>query len=105
MSWVLRGPAQRFEPREWFAGPGVVELALAGDIGAIRYVEPRPLVCTAPRVTVRSGPDAAAEAGQASRAEPPPTATTAVRDRFSTYSARRWARAAFQIGQHGGVDV
>ncbi|MCM0032244.1 C40 family peptidase [Sandarakinorhabdus limnophila] len=62
MSWVLRGPAQRFEPREWFAGPEVVELALAGDIGAIRYVEPRPLVCTAPRVTVRSGPDAAAEA-------------------------------------------
>ncbi|OYZ14620.1 MAG: hypothetical protein B7Y35_12980 [Sphingomonadales bacterium 28-64-96] len=62
MSWVLKGPAQRFEPREWFAGPEVVELALAGDIGAIRYVEPRPLVCTAPRVTVRSGPDAAAEA-------------------------------------------
>lgn len=62
MSWVLRGPAQRFEPREWFAGPEVVELALTGDIGAMRYVEPRPLVCTAPRVALRSGPDAAAEA-------------------------------------------
>ena len=62
MSWVLKGPAQRFEPREWFAGPEVVELALAGDVGAVRYVEPRPLVCTSPRVAVRSGPDAAAEA-------------------------------------------
>jgi cell wall-associated NlpC family hydrolase len=62
MSWVLKGPAQRFEPREWFAGPEVVELALAGEIGAVRYVEPKSLVCTAPRVTVRSAPDAAAEA-------------------------------------------
>ncbi|WP_156255842.1 C40 family peptidase [Sandarakinorhabdus oryzae] len=62
MSWVLRGPAQRFEPREWFAGPEVVELALAGEIGAVRYVEPKALVCTAPRVTVRSAADAAAEA-------------------------------------------
>lgn len=62
MSWVLKGPAQRFEPREWFAGPEVVELALAGDIGAVRYVEPRALICTVPRVTVRSQPDAAAEA-------------------------------------------
>ncbi|OYQ30018.1 hypothetical protein CHU93_07385 [Sandarakinorhabdus cyanobacteriorum] len=62
MSWVLKGPAQRFEPREWFAGPEVVELALAGDVGAVRYVDPRPLTCTAPRVTVRSAPDAAAEA-------------------------------------------
>jgi hypothetical protein len=61
VSWVLKGPAQRFEPREWFAGPEVVELALAGDIAAVRYVEPRPLVCTAPRVMLRSGPDAAAE--------------------------------------------
>jgi hypothetical protein len=58
----LRGPAQRFEPREWFAGPDVVELGLAGDVGAVRYVEPKLLVCTAPRVTVRGGPDAAAEA-------------------------------------------
>ncbi len=62
MSWVLKGPAQRFEPREWFAGPEVVELALAGDVGAMRYVEPRGLVCTAPRACVRSSPDAAAEA-------------------------------------------
>ena len=62
MSWVLKGPAQRFEPREWFAGPEVVELALAGDVGAVRYVDPRPLVCTAPRLAVRSAPDAAAEA-------------------------------------------
>lgn len=62
MSWVLRGPAQRFEPREWFAGPEVVELALAGDVGAVRYVEPRALVCTAQRTAMRSGPDAAAEA-------------------------------------------
>lgn len=62
MSWVLRGPAQRFEPREWFAGPEVVELALAGDVGAVRYVEPKLLTCTAPRVMMRNGPDAAAEA-------------------------------------------
>jgi hypothetical protein len=62
MSWVLRGPAQRFEPREWFAGPEVVELGLAGEIGAVRYVEPRALVCTAPRVAVRNGPEATAEA-------------------------------------------
>jgi hypothetical protein len=62
MSWVLKGPAQRFEPREWFAGPEVVELALAGDVGAVRYVDPRPLTCTAPRLTVRSAPDAASEA-------------------------------------------
>jgi hypothetical protein len=62
MSWVLKGPAQRFEPREWFAGPEVVELALAGEIGSVRYVEPRPLVCTAPRVALRNGPDATAEA-------------------------------------------
>ncbi|WP_313670822.1 C40 family peptidase [Sandarakinorhabdus sp.] len=62
MSWVLKGPAQRFEPREWFAGPEVVELALTGEIGAVRYVEPRALVCTAPRVAVRSGPEATAEA-------------------------------------------
>ncbi len=62
MSWVLKGPAQRFEPREWFAGPDVVELALAGDIGAVRYVEPRPLVCTAARTPLRRAPDGAAEA-------------------------------------------
>jgi cell wall-associated NlpC family hydrolase len=62
MSWVLRGPAQRFEPREWFAGPEVVELGLAGEIGAVRYVEPRALVCTAQRVALRKAPDAAAEA-------------------------------------------
>lgn len=62
MSWVLKGPAQRFEPREWFAGPEVVELALAGDVGAMRYVEPRGLVCTAARTAVRYAPDAAAEA-------------------------------------------
>lgn len=62
MSWVLKGPAQRFEPREWFAGPEVVELALAGDIGAVRYVEPRPLVCTAARTPIRSAPEPRAEA-------------------------------------------
>lgn len=62
MSWVLKGPAQRFEPREWFAGPEVVELALAGEIGAVRYVEPCALVCTAPRVAVRNGPETTAEA-------------------------------------------
>ena len=62
MSWVLKGPAQRFEPREWFAGPDPVELALAGEVSAMRYVEPRGLVCTAARVTVRSAPDAAAQA-------------------------------------------
>ena len=62
MSWVLKGPAQAFDAREWFAGPDIVELALAGDIGAVRYVEPRPLVCTAPRVAMRRAPDAAAEA-------------------------------------------
>ena len=62
MSWVLKGPAQRFEPREWFAGPEVVELALAGDVGAMRYVEPRGLVCAAARTAVRSAPDATAEA-------------------------------------------
>lgn len=61
MSWVLKGPAQRFEPREWFAGPEHVELALAGDIAAVRFVEPRPLVCTQPRVMLRSGPAADAE--------------------------------------------
>lgn len=62
MSWVLRGPAQCFEPREWFAGPEVVELALSGEIGAMRYVEPRPLVCTAPRVAIGKAPEARAEA-------------------------------------------
>lgn len=62
MSWVLKGPAQRFEPREWFAGPDVVELALAGDVGAMRYVEPRALLCTAARTAVCSAPDAGAEA-------------------------------------------
>lgn len=62
MSWVLKGPARRFEPREWFAGPDVVELALAGDVSAMRYIEPRALTCTAPRVAIRSGPDAAAAA-------------------------------------------
>lgn len=62
MSWVLKGPAQRFDQREWFAGPDVVELALAGEIGAVRYVEPRPLTCIQPRVTLRRLPDATAEA-------------------------------------------
>lgn len=62
MSWVLKGPAQRFEPREWFAGPDVVERALAEDIGAMRYVEPRELVCTAARVPLRRDADAASEA-------------------------------------------
>jgi len=62
MSWVLKGPARRFEAREWFAGPDVVELALAGDISAMRYVEPRTLICSLPRVPLRSAPDAAAEA-------------------------------------------
>ena len=62
MSWVLRGPAERFDAREWFAGPEVVERALAKQIGAMRYVEPRLLVCTAPRATVRTTPDASAEA-------------------------------------------
>lgn len=62
MSWVLKGPAQHFDPREWFAGPEHVELALAGDIAAVRFVEPRKLVCTAPRVMLRSAPAANAEA-------------------------------------------
>jgi hypothetical protein len=62
MSWVLKGPAQRFEPREWFAGPDVIELALAGEIGSVRYVEPRTLMCTAPRVALRKAPDRSAEA-------------------------------------------
>ena len=62
MSWVLKGPAQRFEPREWFAGPEVVECALAGDIGAMRYVEPQALLCTVPRLPMRKAPDAGAEA-------------------------------------------
>jgi cell wall-associated NlpC family hydrolase len=62
MSWVLKGPAQQFEPREWFSGPDMVELGLAGEIGSVRYVEPRALVCTAPRLTLHKGPDAAAEA-------------------------------------------
>ncbi len=62
MSWVLKGPARRFEAREWFAGPDVVERALAGDISAMRYVEPRLLVSTLSRVAVRSAPDRAAEA-------------------------------------------
>lgn len=62
MSWVLKGPAQRFDAREWFAGPDVVELALAGEVGAVRYVDPRPLVCSAPRVPLRAAADAAAPA-------------------------------------------
>ncbi len=62
MSWALKGPARRFEPREWFAGPDVVERALAGDISAMRYVEPRALVCTAPRLPIRDAPDPAATA-------------------------------------------
>jgi hypothetical protein len=62
MSWVLKGPAQRFEPREWFAGPDHVELALAGEIAAVRFVDPRPLVCTVPTMMVRRAPNADAEA-------------------------------------------
>jgi hypothetical protein len=62
MSWVLKGPARRFEPREWFAGPDVVERALAGDVSAMRYVEPRSLVCIAARTAVRSAPEPRAEA-------------------------------------------
>jgi hypothetical protein len=62
MSWVLKGPAQRFEPREWFAGPEHVELALAGDIAAMRFIEPRQLICTAPRLMLRTAPHAQAEA-------------------------------------------
>lgn len=62
MSWVLKGPAQRFEPREWFGGPEMIELALAGEIGSVRYVEPRRLVCTAPRVALCGKADTAAEA-------------------------------------------
>lgn len=62
MSWVLKGPAQRFEPREWFAGPDVVERALADEIGAMRYVEPRTLACVVPRATIRREADAGAEA-------------------------------------------
>jgi hypothetical protein len=62
MSWVLKGPARFFEPREWFAGPDVVELALAGDVSAMRYVEPRTLRCTVPRVMLRGAPDATATA-------------------------------------------
>lgn len=62
MSWMLQGAAQRREPREWFAGPEHVELALAGDIAAVRFVDPRLLVCTAPRVMLRSAPAAEAEA-------------------------------------------
>ncbi|WP_353198303.1 NlpC/P60 family protein [Sandarakinorhabdus sp.] len=61
MSWVLKGPAQRFEPREWFAGPEHVELALAGDVASMRFIEPRQLVCTAPRVMLRAAPGAQAE--------------------------------------------
>jgi hypothetical protein len=62
MSLILRGPAKHFDAREWFAGPDVVELALAGEVGAVRYVDPRPLVCTVPQVMLRAAPDAAAPA-------------------------------------------
>jgi len=54
MSWVLKGPSVKLDARRWFAGPDVVELALAGTVGAMRYVEPLPLMCVAPRVAMRS---------------------------------------------------
>jgi cell wall-associated NlpC family hydrolase len=62
MSWVLKGPAKAFDKREWFAGPDVVELALAGEVGAVRYVEPLPLMAAVPKVMMRGQPSLDAEA-------------------------------------------
>jgi cell wall-associated NlpC family hydrolase len=58
----LRGPRPRLDPRLHIARPGLVDIALAGEVAAARYTVPLAMVCAAPQVAMRGQPDAKASA-------------------------------------------
>ncbi len=58
----LTGPRPRLDPRRHIARPDLIDIALAGDVAAARYVAPVARRCSVPRTAMRKTGDAAAVA-------------------------------------------
>jgi len=58
----LTGPRPKLDPRRHIARPDLVDIALAGDVAAARYVAPVMMRCAVPRTAMRKTGDAAAVA-------------------------------------------
>ena len=58
----LTGPRPPLDPRRHIARPDLVEIGLAGEVAAARYVAPVALRCAVPRIALRAAGDAAATA-------------------------------------------
>ena len=56
----LSGPRPVLDTRLHLAQPGLVEIGLADQVAAARYVAPQPMVCMVTRVPMRGGPDGVA---------------------------------------------
>ena len=54
----LAGPRPRLDPRRWIARPDLVEIDLAGQVAAARYVAPVAMQAAAPRTAMRKSGDA-----------------------------------------------
>jgi hypothetical protein len=53
----LAGPRPRLDPRRWIARPDLVEIDLAGQVAAARYVAPVAMQAAAPRTAMRKAGD------------------------------------------------
>jgi len=58
----LQGPRPTLDPRVHVAREGIVDIALAGQVAAGRYTAPQAMLCTAPHIAMRGGPDGASTA-------------------------------------------
>ena len=56
----LTGPRPPIDPRRYIARPDLVEIGLAGEVAAARYVAPAAMRCAVPRIALRVAGDAAA---------------------------------------------
>ena len=54
----LAGPRPRLDPRRWIAQPDLVEIDLAGQVAAARYVAPVAMQAAVPRTAMRKAGDA-----------------------------------------------
>ncbi len=54
----LAGPRPRLDPRRWIARPDLVEIDLAGQVAAARYVAPVAMQAAVPRTAMRKAGDA-----------------------------------------------
>ena len=58
----LTGPRPVLDPRRHIARPDLVDIALAAEVAAARYVVPLPMCCAAPRTPMRNAGTATATA-------------------------------------------